>query len=211
MVQIIIYDINDNESSGSLNPGHSIFVCDVNSDGKPELKNRFRGTIVDPEFAKLVDVGKNDFELIIKNIPKYRRKYVNQKEKIVKAKETIDKYEKIKKEGIALRKFLESNTNILYIYPFDMYNNKANWRVLDFNLPFIDTRENISTLINNMINSMINSMTNPAIILTNVFKRPIAEYMPENIKQLVQHYNISIDFGKIEKTTTNQPRFDKRE
>jgi hypothetical protein len=203
MVQIIIYDINDVESSSTLKQGNAIFECTIMGTGKSNLKTKYKGEIVDPEFVKLVDIAKDDFELIIKNIPKYKTKYEKQKDKIRKAKETFETYTTTPKVGAALTRFLESTTSILYINPFDRYENEKNWKVLDFNLPFIDTRENISKLINKMISELTNAIT-PSSISTTLVNKKIDDYMPANIKQILKYYNVSVDFGKIEKQNSVQ-------
>jgi len=214
--RIVIYDINDVESSSTLKPGNAIFECTIGGTGKSNLKTKYKGEIVDPEFAKLVDVAKDDFELIIKNIPKYKTKYEKQKDKISKAKETFETYTTTPKVGAALTRFLESTTSILYINPFDRYEDDKNWKVLDFNLPFIDTRENISNLINRMISELTDvssirttsstsgGITTISSISTIVVNKKIDDYMPANIKQILKYYNVIVDFGKIEKRNNVQ-------
>lgn len=218
MEKILIYDINDVEKAFSLTQGNVIFECTIRDTGKSNLKTKYQGEIVDSEFAKLVNVAKDDFELIIKNIPKYKTKYEKQKDKISKAKETFETYTATPKVGAALTRFLESSTSILYINPFDRYEDDKNWKVLDFNLPFIDTRENISILINKMISELTeisslakSSSTSGGVttisassISTITVNKLVDNYMPANIKQILKYYNVSVDFGRIDKRNNVQ-------
>ena len=155
--------------------------------------NIIGGKICDNEIKKLIG-STIDIIIKIKEIPKFVKKYNNQIKIINDNVKVIEKYNNIVKEPSPDQiKFLKSDDSILYINPFN--KDKENyWRVMDFNLPLIDTYDGLSDCIKSFVSECKGiAATATTINFTN-------EIFPNNIGQLLVHKIKSLNLKADRKT-----------
>ena len=146
--------------------------------------NITQGLICDNEIIKLIE-SNIDIIIKIKEIPKFVKKYNNQIKIINDNVKVIDKFERIVKAQLSDQiKFLKSDDSILYINPFNK-DEEQYWRVMDFNLPLIDTYQGLSDCITTFVNTLKATTTNDKIKFTyDIFPNNIGQLLVEKIKQL---------------------------
>ena len=205
MSSIKILRIEDDQLGGNLVGSDPIYKFSIVYD-KPDNKNK-EGKLLD-----LINISKIDFEIFIKELPKKLTEYNNKIKIIDNNINTINKFDKIPKSSDdQMKGFLKNDDEMIYINPLlTKEDDEKEWRVYDFNLPFIENYENLNTKINSLINdiydgkyNIFNILTsdlpsNIAILIKEILN-PILDFIEKELLNILKKFHIPFEFDSSSK------------
>ena len=211
MSSIKILPIEDDISGSGLQGGNPIYTFSIVND-KPDNRNR-EGKLLD-----VINISNIDFEITIKELPKKLIEYNNKLKIIDNNINTINKFDKIPKSSDdQMKSFLKNNDEMIYINPLLSKDvDEKEWRVYDFNLPFIENYENLNTKINKLIfdiakktytefNILKEDLPNNIATLIKEILNPILDFKENELLNILKKFHIPFEFDdttlKIKKST----------